>query len=132
MITVVDQVSPWLTPSRTLAMTIHAQPGAPAEQERDGHGDQPAGDQYRLAAHPFGDRAGDNVGDRLHHSEGDDVRERGAVGVQMEHTRGDQRQNGALLAEHAANQRVDPDEEGELARLAWSPRSLERAAIIVR
>ena len=65
MITVVDQVSPWLMPSSTLAATTQPQFGAQISSSGTGSADQPAGDQHRLAAVAVGQGAGEEVGDRL-------------------------------------------------------------------
>ena len=79
MITVVDQVRPWLTPSRTFAATIQPQRRRPDQQQRDRDRHQPAGDQHRLAAEPVRPGAGEVVGRRLGHPEREDVGQRGGV-----------------------------------------------------
>ena len=65
MMTVVDHVRPWFTPSNTLANTIQLQLGAQINKQRYGKADDPAGDEHRLAADAVGERAGEEVGDRL-------------------------------------------------------------------
>ena len=128
MITVVDQVRPWLIPSSTLAATTHPPAGRPDQQQRNGNRDQPAGDQHGLAAVPLRPGSGDVVGQGLGDAEREDVGECGG------RTRGEdlgrqQRQDGAFLAEHAADQCVDRDEQAELgevgpqAECRWAMRS---------
>ena len=55
MITVVDQVRPWLTPSSTFASDDPAPRRRPDEQQRHRQPDEPAGDEDRLAAEPIGE-----------------------------------------------------------------------------
>ena len=80
MITVVDQVRPWLTPSSTLAATTQPQFGAQISSGGIGSADQPA----RRPAPACG-RTGptaclsEEVGDRLDHAERQDERQRAAV-----------------------------------------------------
>ena len=52
MITVVDQVRPWLTPSSTFAAMTQPQVGAQISSSGTGHGHQPARDQHRLSSVP--------------------------------------------------------------------------------
>jgi hypothetical protein len=78
---------------------------------------QPA-TRTRLAAVPVGPGAGEVVRGRLGHAERQDVGQRGGVVVQPELAVGEQRQDGAFLAEHAADQCVDGDQQGELGRVA--------------
>ena len=49
MITVVDQVRPWFTPSSTFAATTHAHVGAQDDHQRDRHADKPARHENRLS-----------------------------------------------------------------------------------
>ena len=52
----------------------------PDQQERDGDGDEPAGEEDRLAADPVGQGAGGEVGQGLGGTEGDDEGRRGGEG----------------------------------------------------
>ena len=119
--TVVDQVRPWLIPSRTLAATTIHQSGAQIEQQWDGYGDEPARDQDRLATVALGPGTGQVVGERLGQAEGEDVGQCRGVGVQAEHVGGQQGQDGAFLAEHAAHQGVDRDQKRELGGVRAQP-----------
>ena len=71
MMTVVDQVRPWLTPSSTLATTIQPQVGAQISSSGTGSADEPAGDEDGFAAEAVGQGAGEEVGDRLDGAEGE-------------------------------------------------------------
>ncbi len=121
MMTVVDQVRPWLMPSSTLAATTQPQLGAQISSSGTGKRDQPAGDQDGLAAEPVGQGAGEVVGGRLGGAEGEDERQRRGVGGEAEHGVGEQRQHGAFLAEHAADEGVDRDEQAELGEVGPQP-----------
>ena len=77
MMTVVDQVRPWLMPSSTLATTTQPQRRRPDQQQRHGEADEPAGDEDGLAAVAVREGAGEEVGRGLGRAEGDDERERG-------------------------------------------------------
>ena len=100
MITVADHVMPWLMPRRTFAATI--QP------------DQPSGHEDRLAANPIGERASRQVGQCLGCTEGDDERGCRAECGDAKGALGEQRQDRAFLADHAAHERVHRDEKAEL------------------
>ena len=76
MMTVVDQVRPWLMPSRTLAAMTQPQRRRPDQQQRHRDADDPAGDEHRLAPVAVRQRAGEEVGDRLHRAERGDEGER--------------------------------------------------------
>ena len=121
MITVVDQVRPWLTPSSTLANDDPAPRRRPDQQQRDREADEPAGDEDGLAAVAVRQGAGEEVGGRLHDAEGGDERERGGERGEPELVLGEQRQDGALLADHAADERVDADEQRELGEVLAQP-----------
>ena len=84
MMTVVDQVSPWLTPSRTLATTTQPQVGAQISSSGTGTRDQPAGDEHRLAAVAVRPGPGEEVGDGLDDAERDDEGQRGGEGGEVE------------------------------------------------
>ena len=69
MITVVDQVRPWFTPSSTLAKTTQPHVGAQISSSGTGSADEPAGDEDGLAAVAVRQGAGEEVGGRLHRAE---------------------------------------------------------------
>ena len=121
MMTVVDQVRPWFTPSRMLA-NDHPAPGRGEDQD-EGHreADEPPGDEHGLAAVAIGERPGEEVRDRLHGAEGEDERQGGGERGDAERLVGEQREHGALLADHAADERVDADEQRELAEVLAQP-----------
>ncbi len=121
MMTVVDQVSPWLTPSSTLANTTHPQVGAHMSSSGIGEADDPAGDEHGFAAEAVRQGAGEEVGGCLHDAEGDDERERCGEGGETELGLGEQREDGAFLADHAADEGVDADEQRELAEVLPEP-----------
>ena len=130
MITVVDQVRPWLTPSRTLAKTTQPQRRRPDQQQRDGHADDPAGDEDGLAAVAVRQGAGEEVGRRLHRAERDDERERRGERGEPELVLGEQRQDGAFLADHAADERVDADEQARTGRGSRAARAAIGASVV--
>ena len=123
MITVVDQVRPWLTPSSTLANTTHPHVGAQISSSGIGQRDDPAGDEDGLAAVAVGEGAGEEVRGGLDRAERDDERERGREGGEPELLLGEEREDGAFLADHAADERVDADEEGELGDVLLAGRA---------
>ncbi len=89
----------------------------PDQQQRDREGDDPPGDQHRLAAVAVGQGAGEEVRRRLDGAEGDDERERRGERGEPELLLGEQREHGAFLADHPADERVDADEQRELAEV---------------
>ena len=95
--------------------------GRPDDQQGHGQADEPAGDQDGFAAVAVGQGAGQEVGGRLGQAEGDDVGEGGRDRGQPEDLGGEQRQQAAFLADHAADQGVDPDQEGELGQVGPQP-----------
>ena len=114
MMTVVDHVSPWLMPSRSVREQHPVPARRPHQQERHRDGDQPPGDQHVLAAEAVRQPAGAVVRERLRDAEHDDERQhRGARG-ELELLLGDRRQDAALHADHRADERVDDDEQREL------------------
>ena len=121
MTTVVDQVSPWLMPSSTLANTTQPHVGAHMSSNGIGRADDPAGDEHGFAAEPVREGAGEEVGCCLHGTEGDDERERGGERGEPELGLGEQREDGAFLADHAADEGVDADEQRELAEVLPEP-----------
>ena len=63
----------------------HPSPGGgPHEQQRDGQGEDPPGDQDRFAAEPVGECAGEEIRRCLHGTEGDDEGERRGEGGEPE------------------------------------------------
>ncbi len=97
--------------------------GCPDEQQRHREGDQPPGDEHRFAPVPVGEGAGEVVGDRLRQAEDEDERQPGGVGADAEFLLGEQRQHGAFLTEHAADERVDDHQQGELGEVAAQAQS---------
>ena len=93
----------------------------PHQQQRDRQADEPAGDEHRLAAEAVGEGAGEEVGRRLDDAEGDDERQRGGERGEPELLVGEQRQDGAFLADHPADEGVDGDEQGELGEVLPQP-----------
>src|SRR5215216_912223 len=91
--------------------------GRPDEQQGHGQADQPAGDQDRFAAVAVGQGAGQEVGGGLGEAEGDDVGQGGRHCGQPEQLGGEQRQHGPFLADHAADQGVDTNQEAELGQV---------------
>ena len=89
--------------------------GCDADQERHGQCEQPAEHEQALAAGAVGERARSEVRERLRQAEGDDEGEDRRLRGEVEVLLADQRQDGALEADHRADERVDPDEQGELA-----------------
>ena len=131
MTTVVDQVRPWLTPSSTFAATIHAHDGAQISSSGTGSADQPAGDQDRFAAEPVRQGAGEVVGRRLGHPEREDVGQRRRCSRAMPNTSlASSGSDGALLAEHPADQGVDRDQQRELGDVrAAAPAAIGRCSV---
>ena len=86
----------------------------PDDHERYRQAEQPAEDQDALAAPFIGKLPGDEVGEGFHHAEaddeGDDQRRRGDA----EFLRADQRHDGALDADHAADEGVDQHQQRKL------------------
>ena len=114
MTTVIDQASPWQVPRKRFATTMSHQPGAMPIRSGTGRAsNQPA----RAAAPPdtVGERAGREVRERLRESERDDEGEDRGLRGQLEVLLADQREDRSLEADHGADERVDPDEQRELA-----------------
>ena len=93
----------------------------PDQQQRDRDGDEPAGDQDRFAAEPVGPGSGEVVGGGLGQAEDEDEGQPGGVRLEAELALPQQGQDGALLAEHAADEGVDRDEQGELGGVLPQP-----------
>ena len=85
--------------------------GCPHQQQRDWEADQPAGDQDGFATVAVRQGAGEEVGGRFDDAERGDERERRGERGQAEFVGGEQWQDGAFLADHAADEGVDADEE---------------------
>src|SRR5205823_3566466 len=85
------------------------------DQQRHRQCDEPARDQQPPAAEPFRILPGGKVGQRLGRAEGDDEGEDRRGRMQPEVTLADQRQHASLQADHRADERVEPDENRELA-----------------
>ena len=113
MMTVVDHVRPWLTPSSTLAKSIQLQDGAHMSRNGTGAATSQPADEDALRP-SVGEPAGEVVGERLGDAEDDDEREDRGPCREMEVLLGDRRQDAALHADHRADERVDDDEQREL------------------
>ena len=77
---VIDQVSPWFTPSSTVAATIQFQLGAQSTR-RNRNRRKPAQEQYLLAADAFRQAACDEIERALHEAEGDHERGKQNEGI---------------------------------------------------
>ena len=124
MMTVVDQVRPWLMPSSTFATMTQPQVGAQISSSGTGTATSQPATRTGLRPYRSDQRPGEVVGRRLGHAEREDERQRGGVGGEVEHLLGQQRQDGAFLAEHAADQGVDRRRAGRTgpgwrARPGW-------------
>ena len=121
MITVVDQVRPWLTPSSTLAKTTQPHDGAqisssgtgrPMSQPATSTGLRPYRSERvpakKLVAAFTTPKATMNVSAAVN-------------AVSPNTSLGEQRQDGAFLADHPADERVDGDEQGELGEVLAQP-----------
>ena len=75
MITVVDQVNPWLAPSSTFADRDPGPRRRPHQEQRYGCRDEPARDEDRLPSEPVRQSSGEVVRERLDDAEDDDERE---------------------------------------------------------
>jgi hypothetical protein len=82
----------------------------PDDEEGNGETDQPASDQHRLSSISIAERAREEVRRSLHESERDDERKRDGEATESEVFLGEERENRALLTDHAANESVDRDE----------------------
>ena len=87
------------------------------QDERDGHGDDPAGDEDGFASDSIREGSGEEVGRGFHGAERDDEGERGGERGDPEHPIREQGKHGAFLTDHPADERVDADEETELAEV---------------
>ena len=117
MMTVVDQVRPWLTPSRTLAKMTQPHVGAHINSSGTGMPMSQPAIEHRLAAEAIRQGAGEEVGGRLDDAEGDDERERRGERGEPELLLGEQRQDGTLLADHPADERIHADQQQELGEV---------------
>ena len=88
--------------------------GRPHQEERHRHRDDPAGDEHVSPADSVRQPAGGVVRQRLGHAEDDNERERGEPGGQVKFALGEKRENGALDADHRADEGVDDYQQGEL------------------
>lgn len=121
--TVVDQVRPWLMPSRTFAATTRPPGRGQDQQNRDRQGEHPSCDQYGLAPVAVAEGAGEVVRAGFGQAEGEDVCHRPGVVVQPELLSGQQRQHGPLLPEGRPDQGVDCHEQQELGKVLPQPPS---------
>ncbi len=91
------------------------QPGAMPIRSGTGKCEQPAGNEQPLPPDTVGERAGCEVRERLRQSERHDEGEDRGLRRQLEVLLADQREDRSLEADHGADERVDPDEQRELA-----------------
>ena len=114
MMTVVDQVRPWLMPSRRFANSTQFQLGA--HISRNGTGTATSHPATSTCLRPTAVRqaAGAVVGERLRDAEHDDEGQHGGARGELELLLRDRRQDAALHADHGADERVDDDQQREL------------------
>jgi hypothetical protein len=93
----------------------------PDEQQRYGQPNEPARHENRLATKAIGHRAGNQIRAGLRDSEGDEKGENGADTGDTEDVRGQNRQEGSLLADHPADERIDANQQRELAKVRAQP-----------
>ena len=114
MITVIDQARPWLMPSRALAAMTHSQLGAQMIMKGTGRPTSQPSTRTRLrpqasASWPETRLAKAFTTPKLTMKDDDERRRRDA-----EFLGADQRHDGALDADHAADEGVDQDQQREL------------------
>lgn len=112
--TVVDHVSPWLTPRSALARSTDPPTRRRHQEERDRRREQPPDDQDRFAPDAVGETPRDVVRKRLRDAEDDDERQNGALRREMKFVLGDRGEDRPLHPDHRANEGVDDDEQREL------------------
>ena len=121
MITVVDQVNPWLIPSSPFATSTQVHVGAHISMKGTGAATTPPGDENLPASDAVGESSGGIVRDRLRHAKHDDERQDGRPSGELKLLFGEERQNAALHADHRADERVDDDEQRELRDVLAKP-----------
>jgi hypothetical protein len=89
----------------------------PHEQERHGGGGDPARDEHVLAAEAIGEASSEVVRQRLGDAEHDDERQHCGACRELELLLADRGQDAPLHADHRAHERVDDDEQRELAEV---------------
>ena len=114
MITVVDQQSPWLMPSSTLATTIHSQLGASMIRNGTGRPTSQPATRIRLRPTRSEKRPAKRLASALTTPKRDDEGEDDGRGGQAELLLGQERHDRALQADHAADEGVDEDQQREL------------------
>ena len=85
------------------------------QDDRDRQPDEPTGHEDGFAPKPVGECSGDQVRERLRDTKRDEKRERAPGRGEAKDLIREQRHDGPLLADHPADQCVDPDEQGERA-----------------
>ena len=100
----------------------------PDEEQRHRQPDEPAGDEDGLAPEPVRESARDEVGPGLGHPERDEERQGRGDARKAEDLGREQRDDRPLLADHPADERVDRDEQRELAEVLAQPQP-DRCAI---
>ena len=104
-----------MTPEQQVGGDDEPPGGSEPDQQRHRQRHHPARDQHPLAPEPFGEITGGQVRERLRSAESDDESEdRGGRG-ETEVLLADQRQHASLQADHAADERIQCDEQPELA-----------------
>src|SRR5439155_26446462 len=98
------------------------------EEQGDRETDQLASDEYRFAPVSIGRRPGQKVRARLRHPECEKVRQDCGGAGDPEDVRREERQDGALLTDHPADEDVDCDEQGELTEVRSEPEVKPRLA----
>src|ERR671936_1348966 len=91
------------------------------DQDGNRQGEEPAEDEEALAPDPIGERAGEEVRERLRRAEGDDEGEDRRLRAEAEVALADERQHAPLESDERADERVQPDEERELRRVRPQP-----------
>ena len=114
MMTVVDQQSPWLMPSSTLATTIQSQLGATMMRIGTGRPKSQPATRIRLRPKRSESRPAKRLASALTTPKETMKERRDRSRGQAELLLGQQRHDGALQADHAADEGVDQDQEPEL------------------
>jgi hypothetical protein len=88
--------------------------GCPEDHERYWQPEQPTENKNALATPSVRELTGDEIGERLHHPEADDEGNDQRRGGDVEFLHADQRHDGALDADHAADKGVDQHQQRKL------------------
>jgi hypothetical protein len=109
---VVDHVSPWLMPRRTLASSTQFR-----------NGNQPAGHQHVLAAQAVRQPARAVVGARFRDAKHDDERQDRCARGEVELVLGHGGKDAALQSDHRTDKGIHDDEQDELAEVFSEPKT---------